>query len=232
MRDHAWLWITRRKVKPNCETKASAKYQKCTFANTGKLNQTLDIPGLFVGVLCEFWVSTSAQDKCSCLRGFGAFHWKVDCNIVLVRTGAAGSFLRRTQIYTQDASILGWTCGNLIAPAGSAAVPQLPTNVVTNGCKPVYSFINLYMQYTKHVSCGSCMYDRQEGLEAKHVWHPVDLTSVSIGAQWGVLLWPFDRQEDHPRRDGWEDAGQILCMWGRSSWQTLNTKMYDIVLED
>ncbi|CAK9015115.1 unnamed protein product [Durusdinium trenchii] len=58
---------------------ASAKYQKCTFADTGSLNKTLDIPG------------------------------------------AAGSFLRRTQIYGQDASILGWTCGNLIAPAGSAA---------------------------------------------------------------------------------------------------------------
>ena len=45
--------------------------------------------------------------------------------------GAAGSFLRRTQIYGQDASILGWTCGNLIAPAGSAAVPwwRLPTLV-------------------------------------------------------------------------------------------------------
>jgi len=58
---------------------ASPKYQKCTFADSGRLNTTLDIPG------------------------------------------TAGSFLKRVQIYSQDASILGWTCGNLIAPAGSAA---------------------------------------------------------------------------------------------------------------
>ena len=38
--------------------------------------------------------------------------------------GTAGSFLKRTEIYSQDASILGWTCGNLIAPAGSAAEPR------------------------------------------------------------------------------------------------------------
>lgn len=38
--------------------------------------------------------------------------------------GTAGSFLKRVQIYSQDASILGWTCGNLIAPAGSAAEPK------------------------------------------------------------------------------------------------------------
>ena len=51
--------------------------------------------------------------------------------------GTAGSFLRRIQIYSQDASILGWTCGNLIAPAGSAAVPwveYVSWVTVTVGC--------------------------------------------------------------------------------------------------
>lgn len=71
-----WTTLDQARIFPS---PASPKYEKCTFADTGRLNSTLDIPG------------------------------------------TAGSFLRRIQIYSQDASILGWTCGNLIAPAGSAA---------------------------------------------------------------------------------------------------------------
>ncbi|CAJ1430032.1 unnamed protein product [Effrenium voratum] len=58
---------------------ADAKYQRCRFADQGRLNSSLSV------------------------------------------AGAAGSFLHRTQIFSQDASILGWTCGNLVAPASSAA---------------------------------------------------------------------------------------------------------------
>ena len=111
------------------QSKASPKYEKCTFADTGRLNSTLDIPGparkrLAVQKFHVMWKHHGL---------FGAnFHrftyvlpygWSGSSSFA----GTAGSFLRRIQIYSQDASILGWTCGNLIAPAGSAAVSQLFT---------------------------------------------------------------------------------------------------------
>eukprot|EP00439_Symbiodinium_sp_Y106_P058968 s3825_g8.t1 len=58
---------------------AGGKYQQCTFADKGQLNNSLTI------------------------------------------AGASGGFFRHTRVSSQDASILGWTCGNLVSPASAAA---------------------------------------------------------------------------------------------------------------
>ena len=60
--------------------------------------------------------------------------------------GTAGSFLKRVQIYSQDASILGWTCGNLIAPAGSAAEPKqwMEWDLIPDGFLGHPSFMMIY----------------------------------------------------------------------------------------
>ncbi|CAE7449322.1 unnamed protein product [Symbiodinium sp. CCMP2592] len=46
---------------------------------------------------------------------------KGQLNSSLTIAGASGGFFRHTRVSSQDASILGWTCGNLVSPASAAA---------------------------------------------------------------------------------------------------------------
>ncbi|CAE7023116.1 unnamed protein product [Symbiodinium natans] len=46
---------------------------------------------------------------------------KGQLNKSLTIAGASGGIFRHTRVASQDASILGWTCGNLISPASAAA---------------------------------------------------------------------------------------------------------------